>query len=640
MRFMKEEYKWFLKDAVVDKEMCTLCGACASICPYGIIEFDENGPMLKEECYRNGQGACKDVCHRVMTDASRIGLNVFNFKAKPPTIIGQYEKIVAARATDKKIRERGQDGGAVTALLAYMFDKGIIDGAATVTGIAKPSTALITKKEDLLSSQGAKYSAVPVMQTLRESENLKKVAVVGLPCQTYGVRRTQFFTGLNVHPPEVGKDAEKAYIPNIPYVIGLFCMENFREERLSAYLANAGVNLSKVRKCSIHLDEFIVATDGEDKEFSLKELSSCVWEGCKICRDAVSKVADISAGYSGSSRGWTTLIARNAKGLKLLKEAKEAGYIEATDDVDISIIEEFASLKMRRFKKEYKRRIGEGQEVITYWGRDFPGVRPESGGTFFVKIKTKSGLVDADYMGEVSKLAKEYGDGTLEITTRKSIEIQGVKGENLDAIMQGVYGNGLMTIGMGYAIACPGIAYCPEGLVRTKELANKITMKFAQRNMPHKMKVAISGCPNSCVRSRRHDIGIMGQQRPKVDTEKCTGCGRCNELCKVNALSTEAGKTVINRDLCINCGWCIRECPHEAMLEDKCGYSVWIGGNDGRRPTEGVLLKEFCTEEEILSLMDKINKVFVKHRTQPGKQRLGNILEEIGVGQFLHELGE
>ena len=63
---MSDSYKWFLKDAVVDKGMCTFCGACAAVCPYDIIEFDENGAKIKEECYRNGEGACKDVCQRVM----------------------------------------------------------------------------------------------------------------------------------------------------------------------------------------------------------------------------------------------------------------------------------------------------------------------------------------------------------------------------------------------------------------------------------------------------------------------------------------------------------------------------------------------------------------------------------------------
>ncbi len=636
---MSDEYKWFLKDTIVDTGMCTYCGACAAVCPYDIIEFDENGPKLKEECYRNGEGACKDVCQRVITDASRLSMNVFNFQAKPPTTIGQYEKIVAARATDSAILEKGQDGGAVTALLTYCFDNGLIDGAVTTAGIAKPSSHIITSKEELLDAAGAKYSTVPVMAALRETtDTLKNVAVVGLPCHTYGTRRTQFFGGLNVHPIEVGKDGEKAKIPNIAYTIGLFCMENFNNEKLSAYFKDAGIDLDKIKRLEIHLDEMIVFTDEGDTEFSLKDLAGCVSDGCRICRDAVAKVADISAGYMGSSKGWTTLMARNAKGVELLNAAAEAGYIETSEEVDVSLIEEFADLKMRRFKAELKRRLEDGRPVKGYWVRDYPGVRLEVTGNNFVKIKTPSGLVDNGYLAKVAELSNKYGDGKLELTNRKSIEIQGVKNEDIDDIMADVYGNGLMTIGMGFVAACPGNAYCPEGLVETKSFANELTPMFAQKLTPHKMKIAIAGCANNCVRTHRHDIGILGQMKPKIDNEKCTGCGRCIELRKFNALSISGGKAVIDRDLCGNCGWCVRGCPHEAALEDKVGYSVWIGANDARRPTDGVLLKEFCTKEEIPALIDKIAATFVKYRTKPGKERLGNIIELVGEGQFVSEV--
>ena len=79
----------------------------------------KDDPALKEECLRNGQGACKDVCQRVMTFASKISPNIFGFKAKPPSLLGQYETVVTAHATDAAIQEAGQEGGAVTALLIY-----------------------------------------------------------------------------------------------------------------------------------------------------------------------------------------------------------------------------------------------------------------------------------------------------------------------------------------------------------------------------------------------------------------------------------------------------------------------------------------------------------------------------------------
>jgi len=45
-----EEYKWFLRNKVVDAGVCTFCGVCAAICPNGRIKFKADGPALKEEC--------------------------------------------------------------------------------------------------------------------------------------------------------------------------------------------------------------------------------------------------------------------------------------------------------------------------------------------------------------------------------------------------------------------------------------------------------------------------------------------------------------------------------------------------------------------------------------------------------------
>jgi coenzyme F420-reducing hydrogenase beta subunit/ferredoxin len=637
-----EEYKWFLRDEVVDTGMCTLCGACAAVCPNDRIEFREDGPALKEECPRNGQGACKDVCQRVITFASKMGPNIFGFKAQPPSLLGQYETLLSARAGDAAIREAGQDGGAVTALLSYCMDQGLIDGVVTTGKIGKPSSVVDRSKDELLRSAGSTYSAIPVLSAIKQAQDITNAAVVGLPCHVYGVRKTQFFPGLMAHGYEVGENGERIKVPDIAYVIGLFCTENFNYNALAGFMAEKGVDIETVTRAQIHLDELVVTTDKSTFEFDLNDLwnAGCVMDGCVICRDAVSKLADISAGSMGSGKGWTTLIGRSHKGVELINAAEKAGYIEIDPDVDFHRIEEFAGLKMQRFKWELKRRLDEGKKVKFYWPSDYPGIMGETNGTFFVKIKTNSGLTNADYLAKAAELAKKYGDGTLELTTRQSVEIQGVAGPSVDKLMAEVYANGLATIGMGYVIACVGSDYCTEGLIETKKLAGELTMAFAQKLTPHKMKISISGCPNACSRPMRHDIGLIAQVRPELDPEKCNGCGRCAELCRVDAISIVLGKAQIDKDKCISCGWCIRGCPSEAMIEKERGYSMWIGGNDARRPADGILLQSFCTQEQIPKLIDAVASTFVKYRTKPGRERLGNVMKQVGQGRFIKEVHE
>ena len=54
----------------------------------------------------------------------------------------------------------------------------------------------------------------------------------------------------------------------------------------------------------------------------------------------------------------------------------------------------------------------------------------------------------------------------------------------------------------------------------------------------------------------------------KIDTEKCTGCESCVEVCPVEAISMKDGKAVVDADECIDCGQCVDECPTEAIAMD------------------------------------------------------------------------
>ena len=60
-------------------------------------------------------------------------------------------------------------------------------------------------------------------------------------------------------------------------------------------------------------------------------------------------------------------------------------------------------------------------------------------------------------------------------------------------------------------------------------------------------------------------------QRPRpsafkavVDSEKCLGCGLCEETCPVGAISVEETARV-DPIRCIGCGRCADECPQEAI---------------------------------------------------------------------------
>jgi len=52
---------------------------------------------------------------------------------------------------------------------------------------------------------------------------------------------------------------------------------------------------------------------------------------------------------------------------------------------------------------------------------------------------------------------------------------------------------------------------------------------------------------------------------PKVDEEKCTGCGRCNRWCPTGAARVSDKKNRIDPEKCIGCGECTATCPEQAI---------------------------------------------------------------------------
>jgi len=51
----------------------------------------------------------------------------------------------------------------------------------------------------------------------------------------------------------------------------------------------------------------------------------------------------------------------------------------------------------------------------------------------------------------------------------------------------------------------------------------------------------------------------------KVNANDCTACGKCVEICPVDAIKIDNDVAVIDPEECTDCGACVDECPVECI---------------------------------------------------------------------------
>ncbi len=62
-------------------------------------------------------------------------------------------------------------------------------------------------------------------------------------------------------------------------------------------------------------------------------------------------------------------------------------------------------------------------------------------------------------------------------------------------------------------------------------------------------------------------IKDVTEKKPVWNSDKCTGCGKCKEVCRYNAIAKIFKKILIFKDLCHSCGACTFVCPSGAITE-------------------------------------------------------------------------
>jgi len=327
-----------------------------AVCPYGAIDIIEENlykygvhelgvtvpihKTIREHCGRIG--FCYYNCPQVVLDVEEAERRLFGVVSKD--ILGFYRRICITRAADDEIRRNAQSGGTITAILKFLLDKQIVNGAVICEADEewKPHPKVIIDPRELIKGQKSKYTPCPMMIGVRDamtSWGLSKVAFVGTPCQIRAVRAIQ-----------LSEFGVKRIAEGIEFTIGVFCYGTyFYADLFIKYLYNKHkISPKSITKIDLDTDRLRVYVQGELKlDVSRHELDEFLRESCKRCDEFTAKLSDVSVGGIGAPEGWNTVIIRTEKADKIINEAVDSGYLEI-DDISEEGIEEIRKLAIRK----------------------------------------------------------------------------------------------------------------------------------------------------------------------------------------------------------------------------------------------------------------------------------------------------
>lgn len=260
---------------------------------------------------------------------------------------------------------------------------------------------------------------------------------------------------------------------------------------------------------------------------------------------------------------------------------------------------------------------------------------------FNCRVITRNGKITADESIAIAEASKRFGSGEVAMTTRQTVEIQGIPYSKIDDLIAFLAMAGLEPGGTGSKVrpivSCKGTT-CQYGLIDAYSVSEEIHERFYKGyrdvKLPHKFKIAVGGCPNNCVKPNLNDLGVVGQKAPVVNFDKCRGCKVCSveKNCPMKAVSVSDGKVVIDDTICNNCGRCVSKCPFGAFDGYLSGYKIYIGGRWGKKVAHGVPLRKLFTDRE--EVMQTIEKAILFFREQGiTGERFADTIDRIGFDE-------
>ncbi|QJR14047.1 nitrite reductase large subunit NirB [Usitatibacter palustris] len=133
-------------------------------------------------------------------------------------------------------------------------------------------------------------------------------------------------------------------------------------------------------------------------------------------------------------------------------------------------------------------------------------------GTYSVVPRMWGGETNASELRRIANVVEKYNIPTVKVTGGQRLDLLGVKKEDLQAVWKDLD----MPSGHAYAKAlrtvktCVGSEWCRFGTQDSTKMGQELERALWRMYAPHKVKLAVSGCPRNCAESGIKDVGVIG----------------------------------------------------------------------------------------------------------------------------------
>jgi len=194
--------------------------------------------------------------------------------------------------------------------------------------------------------------------------------------------------------------------------------------------------------------------------------------------------------------------------------------------------------------------------------------------TYAIVPRTPVGMVNADILESIAKVARKYQIPIIKITSGQRLALVGLEREQIEPAWQdlGIGVGQAVALCLHYVQACPGNSVCKFGVNDSLGLGTELEETLSNSSYPAKLKIGVSGCPMCCGESYLRDVGFFAKSK---------------------------------------------------------GWTVIVGGNSGGRPRIGDILAQDLSRNEAIALCLKFLSYYQTHGK--AKERTARFVERLGV---------